>query len=115
MRLQFENDELRDFITGVVHQVLVAIDWPQGRIALTEAEAAQACGVARHVLRDLRLAGRLKGRRLGRKVVYLREDLLRTLGEIKPQHIIGSPAPRSSNPRTQSESKARSHSRGSGM
>ena len=49
--------------------------------ARNEAEAAGACGVARHVLRDLRLSGRIKARKLGRKVVYTREDLMRALEE----------------------------------
>jgi hypothetical protein len=55
------------------------IDWPAGRVALDEAEAARACGVARHVLRDLRLSGRIKGRKLGRKIVYTRQDVLAAL------------------------------------
>jgi hypothetical protein len=79
MRLQFDQDELRDLVREVVAEVVTAIDWPAGRLALDEAEAAQACGVARHVLRDLRLRGKTKGRKLGRKIVYTRDDLLAVL------------------------------------
>jgi hypothetical protein len=74
--------ELRDheaIVRTIVSQVLTAIDWPVGRIALTEVEAANACGVNRHVLRDLRLAGRIPFRRLGRKIVYQRQDLINAL------------------------------------
>jgi len=57
-----------------------SVDWPNGRLALDEAEAARACGVGRHVLRDLRLAGKIKARKLGKKVIYTRTDLLIALG-----------------------------------
>ena len=82
MRLQFDQDELRDLVREVVTEVVTAIDWPPGRLALDDAEAAQACGVARHVLRDLRLTGKIKGRKLGRKVVYTRDDLLAILTDL---------------------------------
>ncbi len=79
MKVQFDQDDLRPLIREVMAEVLATCDWPQGRIALTEAEAASACGVNRHVLRDLRLAGKIMGRRLGKKVVYTRSDLLAAL------------------------------------
>jgi hypothetical protein len=82
MQLQFDPEELRRLIQEVVGEVLSTIDWPAGRLALTEAEAAQACGVGRHVLRDLRLAGILRGRRLGKRVIYTRDDLLAALNVI---------------------------------
>ena len=70
MHLQLDPDEFKDLIRQVVGEVLTAIDWPAGRLALTEEEAALACGVGRHVLRDLRLAGKIRGRKLGKKTVY---------------------------------------------
>ena len=79
MQLSVDPEEVRSIVREIVNQVLSAIDWPNGRVALDEAEAAQACGVGRHVLRDLRLAGKIKGRKLGRKIVYTREDLLNAL------------------------------------
>jgi hypothetical protein len=79
MRIALDGSELRPLIREVVAEVLQSIDWPEGRVALTEAEAAQACGVNRHVLRDFRLAGRITGRRLGKKIVYTRQDLLNAL------------------------------------
>jgi hypothetical protein len=83
MRLEFAKDEIEAVVRQVVAEVLATIDWPQGRLALDESEAATACGVARHVLRDLRLAGKLPGRRLGRKIVYLRDDLLNALRQVR--------------------------------
>jgi hypothetical protein len=79
MRIALDEDELRPLIREVVAEVLQTVDWPEGRIALTEAEAAEACGVRRHVLRDLRLAGKITGRRLGKRIVYTRQDLLNAL------------------------------------
>lgn len=52
-----------------------SIAWPDGRVALTEAEAASACGVGRHVLRDARQAGLLSYVKVGKRVCYRREDL----------------------------------------
>jgi hypothetical protein len=83
MRLEFAKTEIEELVRQVVAEVLSAIDWPQGRIALDEQEAAKACGVNRHVLRDLRLSGKLKTKKLGRKVVYCRDDLIRVLRELK--------------------------------
>lgn len=82
MHLQMEPTELREIVREVVSEVLAAIDWPEGRLALSEAEAAAACGLGRHVFRDLRLSGRLTSRRLGRRILYTRNDLLRVLGAL---------------------------------
>lgn len=79
MHFQLDPAEIKDVIRDVVGEVLATIDWPMGRLALTEPEAAQACGVGRHVLRDLRLAGKIQGRKLGKRMVYLRADLLAAL------------------------------------
>lgn len=62
-----------------VTEVLCALDWPQHRLALTEKEAAAALGVGRHVLRDLRLNGGVNYSRIGRKIVYSRDQLLELL------------------------------------
>lgn len=82
MNLKFDREELRPIVRELLNEVLVAMGWPVGRIALDEAEAAAACGVGRHVLRDLRLAGKFRGRRLGRKIVYLPSDLIAGLDSL---------------------------------
>jgi hypothetical protein len=79
MNFTLDKAEMRELVREVVSATLATLDWPVGRVALTESEAAQACGVGRHVLRDLRIAGRIQARRLGRRIVYTREDLLRAL------------------------------------
>ncbi len=76
MHLQIDPQEHAAVIRAIVAEILTAIDWPVGRLALTEPEAAAACGVGRHVLRDLRLAGKIKARKLGKRVVYTRADVL---------------------------------------
>lgn len=52
---------------------------PDDRIALNEPEAAASIGVARHVLRDARLRGEIKGSKPGKSVVYRRDELLKFL------------------------------------
>lgn len=72
----------RDALRSLVTEILSAqpnVDWPSERLALTEEEAAAACGVGRHVLRDMRLNNQLPTRTLGRRVVYTRSDLLAAL------------------------------------
>lgn len=75
MHLAVDDAELKSLVNEVVEQTLSALGWPTGRVALTEAEAAQACGVKRHVLRDARLRGELAGRRVGKGILYTPDDL----------------------------------------
>lgn len=79
MRVEFDASELRALVRQVVVQVLVELQWPTGRLAVSEAEAAVAVGVNRHVLRDLRLAGKVSFSRVGRKIVYRQSDLRQLL------------------------------------
>ncbi len=76
VQLTFDRTLLRELVQEVLRETVGLLDWPAGRIALDEEEAALACGVRRHVLRDLRLSGAIKAQKLGRKFVYTREDLL---------------------------------------
>ena len=50
-----------------------------GRLAYTEAEAASLVGVERHVLRDARLRHEIEASRVGKRIVYTRDELLRFL------------------------------------
>lgn len=81
MRIEIDAEELKPFVEKVVREVLEQTSWPVGRVALTEAEAADALGVPRHTLRDWRLSGRSKVtvRKVGNRVLYTREDLFRLL------------------------------------
>ncbi len=79
LQLTFDRSLLRELVEEVLRETLSVLDWPIGRIALDEAEAAQACGVKQHVLRDLRLSGAIRAQKIGRKFVYTRTDLLEVL------------------------------------
>src|ERR1700733_3747753 len=79
LQLTFDRTLLRELIEEVLRETFSVLDWPAGRIALDEDEAAQACGVRKHVLRDLRLSGAIKAQKIGRKFVYTRSDLLAVL------------------------------------
>jgi hypothetical protein len=83
MRFEFDDEALSNLVRKIIGEIAAELGWPQGRVALTEQEAAAACGVGRHVLRDLRLAGRLEGTKLGRRVVYTRGQLLAALSGMK--------------------------------
>jgi Helix-turn-helix domain len=52
------------------------------RIGFTEAEAAAALGLQRHVLADARRRGEIHARRVGKKFVYSRETLASFLAEV---------------------------------
>jgi hypothetical protein len=76
LTLTLHKQILSQLVELTVTRTLQEIDWPQGRIALTEEEAASCCGVGRHVLRDLRQRELLPHRRVGKKIVYRRQDLI---------------------------------------
>ena len=76
--------DLEPVIAAAVHATLAAVanaeaKLSDGRLAFNEAEAAAAIGVARHVLRDARLRGEIKGSKPGKGIVYRRDELLRFL------------------------------------
>lgn len=77
--------DLKPVIAAIVGEVLERTnghsDKLNGRLAFPEAEAATLCGVPKHVLRDARLRGEVRGRMCGKKVVYERGELLRFLQE----------------------------------
>jgi len=75
LSVQVSSSEIRTVIRATVLEVLAQLDWPVGRLSLTEVEAAEALGVGRHVLRDLRLSGELRFSKIGKRVVYTRSQL----------------------------------------
>ncbi len=77
--LNFDRGLLQQIVAEVIREVATDIDWPAGRIAISEVEAAEALGVRRHVLRDLRLSGRISATRLGRSIMYTRRQLFDAL------------------------------------
>lgn len=84
MHLVVDTAELRDLVRQIVQECLEALNWPTGRLGLTEAELAASLGIGRHVLRDLRLAGQIQGSRIGKKIVYFRKDVQRVIEKLSP-------------------------------
>ena len=85
MEIQLTDDSLRCLVVEVVSLALAELDWPVGRLALSEGEAADSLGVPRSVLRDLRLRGILRATKLGRRVVYTRTQLQEGLARIQAE------------------------------
>ena len=84
MKIAFDATDLQPLIEEVVAATLrqladVERKLPDGRLGFPESEAAQRMGVAQHVLRDARLRGEINGRRVGKRIVYSRDELLRYL------------------------------------
>lgn len=75
LTLTLHKQVLSQLVELTVQQTLQELDWPANRLALTEEEAAKSCGVGRHVLRDQRQRGQITCRRIGKKIVYRRQDL----------------------------------------
>jgi hypothetical protein len=71
--------DLKPVIAAVVAEVLANADKLNGRLAFPEAEAAALCGLPKHVLRDCRLRGEIRGRLVGKKTVYEKSELLKFL------------------------------------
>jgi hypothetical protein len=83
MQMMFDGDELAPLIERVVIQVLdrrAANDAKlDGRLAFTEPEAAALLGVKPYVLRDCRLRGEVEGSKIGKRIMYSREELMKLL------------------------------------
>ena len=86
--LSVDEDALRGVFQTILQESAASVDWPEGRLTLSEAEAALACGVGRHVLRDARLAGHLAHRRINRRVFYARQDLLEYLERVRVESAV---------------------------
>jgi len=83
MKLSFDEADLRPLIEQIVCAALAQLQADQGRfgdrIAFTEPEAAALLSLRPHVLRDARLRGEISGARVGKRILYERDELLRFL------------------------------------
>jgi hypothetical protein len=83
MQITLDDGDLEPLITKVVAKVLaqreVNGEKLGDRLAYNEAEAAALLGVKAHVLRDCRLRGELVGSKVGKRVMYSRDTLLKFL------------------------------------
>lgn len=81
VQLHIDSEILRPFICQVVAEVLAQVEADDallnGRLALTESEAAALLSLQHHQLRDERLRGRIHASvGPGRKILYSKADLL---------------------------------------
>ena len=80
MNISFDQAVLRPLIEQIVAAVLERLDAERqaigDKLAYPEAAAAALLGIQRHALRDARLRGEIAGSRLGKRVVYERQELL---------------------------------------
>ena len=80
MRFEFDVETLRPVIQQVVAETVARLEEEHsksgGRIAYTEPEAAALLGVQAHVLRDLRRLGEIDASKIGKRIVYMRADLI---------------------------------------
>lgn len=79
--LRLSPEELRPLVREIVQSVLAEIDQARqhfdGKLVLSEPEAARLLGLNRWQLRDLRLAGKIGFTRIvGNRVRYTPDDLL---------------------------------------
>ncbi len=79
MRAEIDTEDLESLIEKTanmtVQQLAGAGLLGSDQVALTEARAAAALDVPRHVLRNARLRGEISARRIGRRYVYAVENL----------------------------------------
>jgi hypothetical protein len=80
MQINLDDADLEPLVTRVVAKVLAKREADGvkfgGRLAFTEPEAAALIGVRPHVLRDCRLRGEIEGAKIGKRIMYSREQLL---------------------------------------
>ncbi len=83
MRFTIDDNDLLPLIERTVAAAMERLESISeklnGRLAYPEPEAAALLGIRPHVLRDARLRGTVKATRVGKRVLYARDDLLRLL------------------------------------
>lgn len=83
MNISFNQSDLVPLVEAIVAATLQRLEADRqkvsGRLAYTEPEAASILSLRRHVLRDARLRGEIAGSRVGKRILYEHEELLRFL------------------------------------
>ena len=87
LTLHFDRDDLRPIIEQAVAEAIEQLTEERarfsGRLAFTEPEAAALLGVKPYVLRDCRRRGELVGAKVGSKILYAHDELIRFLDRQK--------------------------------
>jgi len=85
VKLELSPDDLKPIVAEAVAQAIEQLRGNELRFAeqfgFPEAQAASLIGVRPHVLRDLRLKGLAKAKRVGRGYLWHRNELERLLRE----------------------------------
>ena len=85
MKLEIPESELDPLIERAIKKTLAEIGPQQsrldGKLAFSESEAAKLLGIEKHALRDARLRGEVHASKIGKRIVYSREELQRLLAE----------------------------------
>ena len=78
MQIKLDSDDIRPLVVEIVQQA-IALLGPDGlnKIAWPEDEAAALVGMQPHQLRDRRLEGLVKAKKVGRSFYYTRDELLK--------------------------------------
>lgn len=87
MKVVLDPEDLRPIIREVVREVREEFEAERQKLgeqlAFAEPEAATLIGVPWHVLRDCRLRGEISGRRVSKRTIYSRQELLAFLESSK--------------------------------
>lgn len=94
VELRLDRQALSGLVSEIVREALAQVDSAKhkvnGRLAYSEAEAADLLGLRQHQLRDLRLAGEIEGARYPNgRVFYRRETLIEFLIEAERREKTG--------------------------
>ena len=79
MRLELDRDDLRAVVKEVVRETLAEVGFPDGRLAISEQEAAKLLSVPASRLRGARRRNEIHSTKLGKGYVYSQADILELL------------------------------------
>ena len=83
MRIEFSPEDLAPLVEQIVAETLRQLEADEtrmgDRLTFTQAEAGSLLGVPQNVVRDCRLRNELEGVRVGKRVLYTKDSLLKFL------------------------------------
>ncbi len=83
VHLSFSDADLQPLVEQIINATLAQLQTDQAalgdKLAFTEPEAAALLSLKPHQLRDARLRGEITGCRVGKRILYERDELLRFL------------------------------------
>lgn len=81
--IRFDQEQLANMIEKIIFDSFQKMEHTNislgNRLSFTEPEAAALLGVERYALRDARLRGEVEASKVGRRILYSRDQLLRLL------------------------------------